>query len=163
MDHGHYSDAYLKGILDDCRVIAMVGASAKRIRPSWFVQSYMAGKGYRVIPVNPVLEGREMLGERAYAALADIPEPVDMVDIFRNSEAAGEVVDAALALDSLPKAIWMQFSVRNDAAAARAEAKGVRVVMDRCPKVEWARLNGELGWAGFNAGVISSKKRRVPQ
>ena len=161
MDHGHYSDAYLKAILDECRVIAMVGASAKRIRPSWFVQTYMTGKGFRVIPVNPAIVGIELLGERAYTALADIPEPIDMVDIFRNSEAAGAVVDEALALDPLPKAIWMQFNVRDPAAAARAEARGVRVVMDRCPKVEWARLHGELGWLGVNAGIISSKKRRV--
>ena len=161
MDHDFYSDTYLKGILDDVRTIAMVGASAKRIRPSWFVLSYLTGKGYRVIPVNPALAGQVLLGEPAYATLADIPEPVDLIDIFRNSEAAAAVVDEALALDPRPKAIWMQFDVRDDVAAARAEAQGVRVVMDRCPKVEWARLNGELGWLGVNAGIISSKKRRI--
>ena len=161
MDHDRYTDAYLSGILKDVQTIAMVGASAKRIRPSWFVLSYMTGKGYRVIPVNPALAGQALLGEPVYAALADIQEPVDMVDIFRSSEAAGAIVDEALALDPIPKAIWMQFDVRNDAAAARAEANGVRVVMNRCPKVEWARLHGELGWLGVNAGVISSKKRRI--
>lgn len=161
MDHDRYSDAYLKGILDDVRTIAVVGASANRIRPSWFVMSYMSGKGFRVIPVNPALTGQALFGETAYATLTDIPGPVDMVDIFRGSDAAGAVVDEALALNPLPKAIWMQFAVRNDEAATRAEACGVRVVMDRCPKVEWARLNGELGWLGVNAGIISSKKRRI--
>ena len=124
-------------------------------------KTYMKGKGYRVIPVNPAIVGTEVLGERTYAALADIPEPVDMIDIFRNSEAAGEIVEEALALDPLPKVIWMQFNVRNPAAAERAEAKGLRVVMDRCPKVEWARLHGELGWLGVNRGIISSKIQRV--
>ena len=161
MNHDHYTDPYLKGILDNVRTIAMVGASANRTRPSWIVLSYLSGNGYRVIPVNPTLAGQELLGEPAYAALSDIPDPVDMVDIFRRSDTAGAVVDEALALDPLPKAIWMQFDVRDDAAAARAEARGVRVVMDRCPKVEWARLNSEIGRLGNNAGIISSKKRRI--
>jgi len=159
MNHDSYDRGYLREILDDVHTIALVGASANPVRPSFFVMKYLKDKGYRVIPVNPALTGREVLGERAYATLADVPEPIDMVDIFRSSDAAGGIVDEALALAPLPKAIWMQFNVRDDAAAARAEAGGVRVVMNRCPKVEWARLHGEMGWSGLNSGVISARRQ----
>jgi hypothetical protein len=161
MNHDSYDRDYLRGILDDVRTVAMVGASANPVRASFFVAKYMTEKGYRVIPVNPALAGREVLGEHGYAALADVPEPVDMIDIFRSSEAAGGIVDEALALAPLPKAIWMQFNVRDDAAAARAEARGVRVVMNRCPKVEWARLHGEMGWSGLNSGTISARRQTM--
>lgn len=163
VDHDRYTDDYLRGILDATRTIAVVGASQKEVRASYFVMKYLQGKGYRMIPINPGIAGQEILGEPAYARLADVPEPIDMVDIFRNSEAAAGIVDEALALPRRPLAIWMQFNVRNDEAARRAEAAGIRVVMNRCPKVEWARLHGELAWQGFDSRVISSKRRKLGQ
>ena len=159
MNHDSYSDVYILRILDSIRTIAMVGASDLWNRPSYFAMKYLKEKGYRVIPVNPRAAGQEILGERAYASLAEIPDPVDMVDIFRNSAAAGPIVDEAIPLR--PKVIWMQLGVRNDEAARRAEAAGIKVVMNRCPKIEYGRLHGELSWSGINSGIISSK-RRVP-
>lgn len=161
VNHNSYTDEYLRATLALVKTIAMVGASAKEMRPSYFAMKYLQGKGFRVIPVNPGVAPRPILGEPAYPSLADIPQPVDMVDIFRNSEAAGGIVDEALALPHRPKVIWMQFNVRNDAAAAKAEAAGIRVVMNRCPKVEYARLNGELAWQGIDSRVISSKRRKL--
>lgn len=158
VNHDRYDEAYLREILCEVRTIALVGASPKTIRPSYFVLKYLLSKGYEVFPVNPCHAGREIAGQMTYASLSDIPSSVDMVDIFRNSEAAGEIVDEALALDPLPKAIWMQLQVRNDQAASKAEAAGVRVVMDRCPKIEYAKLCGEIGWAGVASGRISSRK-----
>jgi predicted CoA-binding protein len=158
MDHQSYSDSYLRTILRETRVIAMVGASPHWNRPSYFAMKYLQAKGYRVIPVNPAVAGQEILGERVYATLADIPDTVDMVDIFRNSEAAGPIVDAAIAKGA--RIVWMQLGVRNDAAASRAEAAGLKVVMDRCPKIEFGRLSGALSWGGINSGVISSRRRR---
>jgi predicted CoA-binding protein len=156
MDHEHYSDAYLREVLDGVKTIAMVGASPNWNRPSSFAMKYLQGKGYRVIPVNPSVAGEEILGERVYATLKEIPDKVDMVDIFRNSAAAGPIVDDAIAIGA--KVVWMQLGVRNDAAAARAETAGIRVVMNRCPKIEWSRLHGELSWSGVNSGIISSKR-----
>lgn len=161
VNHDRYPDEYLRGILNEVRTITVVGASNKDVRPSYFVMKYLQGKGYRMIPVNPGLAGQEILGETVYASLADVPVPIDMVDIFRNSAAAAGIVDEALALPVRPKAVWMQFNVRNDDAARKAEAAGIRVVMNRCPKVEWARLNGELVWQGFDSRVISSKRRKL--
>ncbi len=108
--------------------------------------------------INPGLAGRDILGVPVYARLADVPEPLDMVEIFRNSQAAAGIVDDALALDPLPKVIWMQLTVRNDDAAARAEAKGITVIMNRCPKIEYGRLSGEIGWTGVNSRLISAKR-----
>lgn len=159
MDHDRYDDSYIRSILAKVRTIAMVGASPNWNRPSHFAMKYLQGKGYRVIPVNPVAAGQEILGEKAYASLRDVPEKVDMVDIFRSSAAAGPLVDDAIAIGA--KVVWMQLGVRNDEAAAKAEAAGLEVVMNRCPKIEYARLNAELGWHGFNSGVISSKRRKV--
>jgi len=158
MNHDTYSDAYISRVLSDARVVALVGASANASRPSYFVLKYLLQKGYEVHPVNPGLAGQELLGRTVYGDLADVPAPVDIVDIFRNSEAAGQITDQAVTLkDELGvKAVWMQLSVRNDAAAARAEAAGIDVVMNRCPKIEYGRLSGEIGWAGVNTGVISS-------
>ena len=153
-----YDDAYLRRILRDTKTIAMVGLSANWNRPSYFAAKYLLDRGYKVMPVNPAAKGQEILGQKVYGSLADIPEPLDMVEIFRNSQAADGIVDEVLALSPLPKVIWMQLSVRNDAAALRAEAKGVEVIMNRCPKIEYGRFSGEIGWNGVNTGLISSKK-----
>jgi uncharacterized protein len=159
VQHDSYDDSYIKRILADTKTIAMVGASTNWNRPSYFAMKYLQAKGFRVIPVNPRAAGETLLGETVVASLADIEEPVDMVDIFRNSDAAGPITDEAIAIGA--KIVWMQFAVVNPDAAERAEAAGLRVVMDRCPKVEYARLNGELSWNGFNSKVISSKRRRL--
>jgi hypothetical protein len=158
--HASYPDATIAAILGEARTIAMIGASATSNRPSYFAMKYLLGKGYDVIPVNPALAGREILGRKAYASLADVPGPVDIVDIFRNSAAALGIVREAIALkDRLAiKVIWMQLGVRNDQAAALAEKAGLKVVMNRCPKIEYGRLSGEIGWAGVNAGTISAKR-----
>lgn len=158
MNHDTYDNAYIAGILNSVKTVAMVGASANDVRPSFFVLKYLLAKGYTVFPVNPGHAGKEILGRMTYAKLADIPEPIDMVDIFRASVAVPPIVDQALALNPLPKVIWMQLTVRNDEAAAKAEAAGVKVVMNRCPKIEYGRLSGEIGWNGVNSGVLSSKK-----
>ncbi|MGB3537192.1 MAG: CoA-binding protein [Mesorhizobium sp.] len=158
MNHDSYDNAYIAGILNSVKTVAMVGASANDVRPSFFVLKYLLNKGFSVFPVNPGHAGKEILGRMTYARLADIPEPIDMVDIFRASAAVPPIVDQALALDPLPKVIWMQLTVRNDEAAAKAEAAGVKVVMNRCPKIEYGRLSGEIGWNGVNSGVLSSKK-----
>jgi uncharacterized protein len=159
MDHESYSDDYLRSILTSVRTIAMVGASPHWNRPSYFVMKYLQAKGFRVIPVNPGAAGQEILGETCCAALGEVPEKVDMVDVFRNSEAAGPIVDDAIRIGA--KAVWMQITVRNDDAAKRAEAAGLKVVMNRCPKIEYARLFGELSWSGVNSRVISSRRRRA--
>jgi predicted CoA-binding protein len=161
MNHDHYSPDYIQSILQSVKTIAMVGASAKEVRPSHLVMKYMLSKGYAVIPVNPGLAGKEILDQRVHASLKEVPVAIDMVDIFKNSEAAGGVVDEALQLDLLPKVIWMQLTVRNDAAALRAEAKGVQVVMNRCPKMEYGKLSGEWGWVGGASGIISSRRMRL--
>ena len=158
MNHDSYDDAYISGILHDVKTIAVVGASANEVRPSFFVVKYMLDKGFDVIPVNPGHAGREILGAMTYARLADIDRPIDMVDIFRASDAVPGIVEEVLALDPLPKVVWMQLRVRNDEAADRLEMAGIKVVMDRCPKIEYARLSGEIGWNGVNSRTISSKK-----
>jgi predicted CoA-binding protein len=158
-----YSNADLLAILRDTRTIAMVGASPKWNRPSYFAMKYLQEKGYRIIPVNPGVAGQEILGEKVYASLAEIPDRFEMVDIFRNSAAAGPITEAAIALAEAKgiKVIWMQLGVINPEAAAKAEAAGLTVVMDRCPKIEFGRLNAELSWGGFNSGIISAKRRKV--
>ena len=159
MDHDNYSDDYIRSILENVRTIAMVGASSNTVRPSYFVLKYLLEKGYRVFPVNPGHAGKEFLGQTVYASLSDIPDPVDMVDIFRNAQAAGPITDEAIAIGA--KIVWMQLSVRNDEAAARAEAAGLKVVMNRCPKIEYGRLSGEIGWAGVNPGHLTSKRGQL--
>lgn len=158
MNHDSYDNAYIAGILNSVKSIAIVGASANDVRPSFFVTKYLIDKGYDVYPINPGHAGREILGRMTYAKLADVSVPIDMVDIFRASSAVPPIVDEALALSPLPKAIWMQLTVRHDEAAAKAEAQGIKVVMNRCPKIEYAKLSGEIGWNGVNSGTISSKK-----
>jgi uncharacterized protein len=159
MNHDSYSDAYLRSILGDVKTIAMVGASPHWNRPSYFAMKYLQDKGFRVIPVNPQAAGQTILGEQVYADLADVPDPIDMVDIFRHPDAAGPIVDEAIRRGA--KVVWMQIGVRNDEAASRAEAAGLKVVMNRCPKIEFSRLHGELAWSGVNTGIISSKRRKI--
>lgn len=158
MNHDSYDNAYIAGILNSVKTIAIVGASANEVRPSFFVLKYLLNKGFTVHPVNPGHAGKEILGRTVHARLADIPEPIDMVDIFRASAAVPPIVDEVLALEPLPKVVWMQLTVRNDEAAAKAEAAGIEVVMNRCPKIEYGRLSGEIGWNGVNSGVLSAKK-----
>ena len=143
MNHDAYPDSLIRDILKSVKRIALVGASANEARPSWIVTKYLIDRGYDVIPVNPGLAGQTILGKTVFAALRDIPGPI---------------TDETLALDPLPKVIWMQLSVRNDEAAARAEAKGVTVIMNRCPKIEYGRLSGEIGWQGINSRILSAKK-----
>lgn len=142
MNHDRYEDGYVADILKTVKTIAVVGASPNPSRPSHGVMGFLLSKGYRVIPVNPGQAGKTILGRAVYGRLADIPEPVDMVDVFRASDHVGAVVDEALALDPPPKVIWTQLGVRDDGAAARAEAAGLRVVQDRCPAIEYPRLVG---------------------
>ncbi len=158
-----YSDDFIRGILNSVKSVAIVGASPKDVRPSYFVVKYLISKGYEVYPINPGHAGREILGRPVYASLADVPVAIDMVDIFRGSDAAAGIVDEALALDPLPKVIWMQLGVRHDAAAEKAEAAGLTVVMNRCPKIEYGRLCGEIGWMGVNSRKISAKMPVVRQ
>jgi uncharacterized protein len=161
MNHDNYSADYIREILKSVKTIALVGASANTVRPSYFVMKYLIDKGYTVVPVNPGLAGQELLGQKVYASLAEIPVTIDMVDVFRNSDAALAITDEALALREKPKVIWMQLSVRNDAAAAKAEQSGIKVVMNRCPKMEYGKLSGEWAWVGGNSGVLSSKRQNL--
>ena len=158
MNHDRYDDSYISGILNSVKTIAIVGASANDVRPSFFVLKYLLNKGFDVYPVNPSQAGNEILGRKVHARLADILVALDMVDIFRASDAVPAIVDEVLQLDPLPKVVWMQLTVRHDEAAARAEAAGIKVVMNRCPKIEYGRLSGEIAWTGVNSGVLSSKK-----
>jgi predicted CoA-binding protein len=138
MDHDYYPDVYLRDILTSVRTIAVLGASPRRERPSHGVMAYLQRRGYRAIPLNPNAAGGTINGETVYARLADIPEPIDMVDVFRRAEMAGGVVDEAIAAGA--KVVWMQLGVRDDDAAARAEAQGLKVIMNRCPAIEIPRL-----------------------
>jgi predicted CoA-binding protein len=158
MNHDSYSDTYIRGILNTVKTIAMVGASVNEIRPSYFAFKYLLERGFHMIPVNPGHAGKELLGQRIYARLADVPETIDMVDIFRPSEYALGIVQEALNLNPRPQVIWMQLGIRNDEAAALAEANGIKVVMNRCPKIEYGRLSSEISWIGVNSRVLSSKR-----
>jgi len=160
-----YSDATLRGILSEIRVMAMVGASGDWKRPSFFAMKYLQRRGYRIIPINPGRAGTEILGETVYASLADVPVTIDMVDVFRSSEAALGVAEEAVALveEKQIKVLWLQLGIRNDAAAKIAQAAGIQVIMDRCPKIEFARLSGELSWSGINTRIITSKVLKAPR
>jgi len=161
MNHDTYPDPYIRGILTTVKSIAMVGISPKASRPSYFAFKYLLDRGYNMIPVNPGHAGKEILGRKVQARLADIPEPVDMVDIFRAAHYAVRVVEDALTLQPRPQVIWMQLGVRNDEAAAIAEAAGLKVVMNRCPKIEYGRLSSEIGWMGVNSRTLTSKKAQL--
>jgi uncharacterized protein len=161
MNHDQYPDSYIRGILNTVKTIAMVGISPRESRPSYFAFKYLLERGYRMIPVNPGQAGKDILGQKVYARLSDIPEPVDMVDIFRASDHVLPIVQEATALEKQPRVIWMQLSVRNDEAAALAEAAGMKVVMNRCPKIEYGRLSSEISWIGVNSRTLSSKRAQT--
>ena len=158
MNHDQYPDSYIRGILNTAKTVAMVGFSPKENRPSYFVFKYLIERGYRVIPINPGQAGKEALGQKIYASLSDVPEPIDMVDIFRGSEHVLPIVQEALTLQPKPAVIWMQLTVRNDDAAKVAEDAGLKVVMNRCPKIEYGRLSSEISWIGVNSRTLSSKR-----
>src|SRR5476651_1274459 len=162
MNHDAYQDSYIRGILNTVKTIAMVGISPKDNRPSYFAFKYLLERGYRMIPVNPGRAGKEILGQKVYAKLTDIPEPVDMVDIFRASQFVMPIVQEAVLLKPKPQVIWMQLTIRDDAAAAFAEAAGIKVVMNRCPKIEYGRLSSEISWMGVNSRTLSSKRAPMP-
>ena len=158
MNHDQYDDSYIRGILNTVKTIAMVGASAKDNRPSYFAFKYLMERGYNMIPINPGLGGKELLGQKIYGRLSEVPEPIDMIDVFRAAKFALPIVQEALTLTPKPRVIWMQLGVRSDEAAALAEANGMKVVMNRCPKIEYGRLSGEIGWAGVNSRILSARK-----
>ena len=162
MNHDLYDDDYIRGILNSVKSIAMVGASPVDVRPSYFAFKYLVQRGYDMIPVNPAHVGKSLLGRPFVASVTDIGRPVDMVEIFRSSDHIMPVVDEALKLTSLPKVIWMQLGGRDDLAAAKAEAAGIKVVMNRCPKIEYGRLSSEISWMGVNSRTISAKRAPIP-
>jgi len=159
MNHDRYDDLYLRRILRETKTIAMVGASANWNRPSYFAMKYLLDRGYKVIPVNPAAAGQEIMSQKVHASLDELQVKADMVDIFRNSEAAGPITDEAIRHGA--RIVWMQLGVVNPAAAKRAEDAGLKVVMNRCPKIEHSRLAGTIEWHGIASGVISSKKRAL--
>jgi uncharacterized protein len=161
MDHDNYPDSYIRGILNTVKTIAMVGVSANTSRPSYFAFKYLLERGYRMIPINPGLAGQELLGRRVYGKLAEVPEPIDMVDIFRASRYAPAIVAETLALSQRPQVIWMQLGIRNDEAAALAEQNGLKVVMNRCPKIEYGRLSSEIAWMGVNTRTLTARKPQL--
>src|SRR5215212_12271664 len=161
MNHDNYDDNYIRAILNGVKSIAMVGASPVNVRPSYFAFKYLAQRGYDMIPVNPGHVGKSLLGKPFVASLSDIGRPVDMIDIFRNSSHIMPVVDEALTLSPPPKVIWMQLGARDDAAAEKAEAAGLKVVMNRCPKIEYGRLSSEIAWMGVNSRTLSAKKAQL--
>src|SRR6202012_3493608 len=155
-----YPDHLIKSILRSVKTIAMVGASGNDIRPSYFAMMYLLGKGYKVIPVNPSMAGKEILGQKVYASLKDVPAPVDMVDIFRESRYAPDIARETVAEKNRlgVKVLWMQLGVISEEARQIAEDAGLTVIMDRCPKIEHGRFSGELGWMGINRKIIDNRK-----
>jgi uncharacterized protein len=162
MNHDRYDDAYIRGILNAVKTVAVVGVSANASRPSYFAFKYLLERGYRVIPINPELAGQELLGRTGYESLLDVPEQVDMVDLFRASQHVLPIVVQALQMQPRPQVIWMQLGVRNDEAAELAEANGLKVVMNRCPKIEYGRLSSEISWMGVNSRTLSAKRAKLP-
>jgi uncharacterized protein len=162
MNHDRYDDTYIRGILATVKTIAVVGVSANISRPSYFVFKYLLERSYHMIPVNPGLAGQHLLGRLAYATLTDIPEPIDMVDVFRPSQHVLPIVVEALQMQPRPRVIWMQLGIRNDEAAALAEASGLKVVMNRCPKIEYGRLSSEISWMGVNSRTLTAKRTKPP-
>ena len=162
MSHDSYNDAYIREILNTVKTVAMVGASPQNVRPSYFVFKYLAERGYDMIPINPGQVGKSLLGKPFVTSLQEITRPIDMVDIFRSAEHVMPIVDIILTLNPLPKVVWMQLGVRHDEAAAKLEAASIKVVMNRCPKIEYGRLSSEIQWMGVNSRTLSSKRAPIP-
>lgn len=160
-DHDTYSDSLIRQVLQSVKSIAIIGASANEVRPSFFVAKYLSAKGYDLYPINPGRAGGEIAGAMTYASLADLPVPVDMVDIFRKPEALPGIVSEIMQMPELPKVVWLQLGIRDDSIAAALEMAGITVIQNRCPKIEYARLCGEIGWTGFNRRTISSRKPKL--
>jgi len=156
--HDNYSDGYIREILSNVKSVAIVGASANEVRPSFFVAKYLIAKGFQIYPINPGHAGREIAGAMTYESLSALPVDVEMVDIFRRKEHLPKVVEEIKAMAVLPKVVWFQLGIRDDEVAVSLEALGIKVVQNRCPKIEYARLCGEIGWAGFNRRTISARK-----
>ena len=156
-----YDDTFIRRILETTKRIAMVGVSPNDMRPSYFAMLYLQNKGYVIDPINPRSAGEKILGRTVYASLDDLPEPPDMVDVFRKSADVPPIADAAIRLGA--KTLWLQLGVRHDEAAAKAEAAGLQVVQNRCPKIEHGRLFGEIGWLGVNRRTISGRKGEAMQ
>ena len=154
--HAQYDDALIRAILREHKTIAMVGASANWNRPSYFAMKYLQAKGFRVLPVNPKEAGKEILGETVRASLKEVPEKIDLVDCFRSADAIPAIADEAIEVGA--KVLWMQLGIRNEEAARKAEAAGLTVIMNRCPKIEYGRLSGEINWMGVPTRVISAKR-----
>ncbi len=163
--HNNYTDQKIRRILKDVKTFAMVGASTVWRKPSFYAMKYLQHKGFRIIPINPSRAGNKVLGETVYGSLEEVPHQLDMVDIFRTSEEAYEITKDVIANKDAKgiKYLWMQLTVRNDPAAELAEAAGLEVIMDRCPKIEYGRLSGELSWLGVNSGIISAKKLKTTE
>ena len=161
VDHDAYADDWLREILRSVKTVAIVGASANEVRPSFFVLKYLIAKGYDVTAINPGRAGGTIAGAPVVASLADLPGPVDMVDVFRRPEALPGVAAEIMAMAELPKVVWLQLGIRDDAVARALEMAGIQVVQDRCPKIEYARLCGEIGWTGFNRRTISARKPKL--
>lgn len=157
-NHDHYPDRQIRDILSSVRSIAMIGASSNKVRPSYFALTYLIAKGYDLYPINVGQAGKEIAGAMTYASLADLPGPVDMVDIFRRAEALPGIVQEIMQMPILPKVVWLQLGIRDDAIAAALEMAGITVIQDRCPKIEYGRHCGEIAWAGVNRRIISAKK-----
>ena len=162
MNHDSYGDDTIREILNNVKTVAMVGASPQNVRPSYFVFKYLAERGYDMVPINPGQVGKSLVGKPFVASLRDIERPIDMVDIFRGAEHIMPVLNEILALPTLPKVMWLQLGVRHDEAAAKAEAAGIKVIMNRCPKIEYGRLSSEIGWMGVNSRTLSAKRGPVP-
>ncbi|MEE9375718.1 MAG: CoA-binding protein [Rhizobiaceae bacterium] len=160
-EHDHYTDEKIRSVLKSVKSIAIIGASGNQVRPSYFVAKYMAAKGYHLFPINPGHAGKEIAGAMTYACLAELPQQVDMVDIFRKPEALPQIVKEIMAMGTLPKVVWLQLGIRDDAIANALEMAGITVIQNRCPKIEYARLCGEIAWTGFNRRTISSKKPKL--
>ena len=157
-DHDAYSDAHIRDILSSVKSIAMIGASSNTVRPSYFALTYLLAKGYTVHPINVGHAGKRIAGSITYASLAELPGPVDMIDIFRRAEALPGIVSEIMRMPQLPKVVWFQLGIRDDAIAKALEMAGITVIQNRCPKIEYGRLCGEIAWAGVNRRIISAKK-----
>lgn len=160
-DHDTYLDAHIRSVLQSVKSVAIIGASANKVRPSYFVATYLQDKHYEIFPINPGHAGNTISDAMTYASLADLPKPVDMVDIFRRNEELPRIASEIMKMPVLPKVVWMQLTIRDDAIAQALEMAGITVIMNRCPKIEYARLCGEINWVGYNRRTISARKPKL--